>query len=61
VITLFLGIWIFNETNPDYLYYLYGVMLLGCVLFYFNKEIEQRIEGNREVREIEMRQQPVTP
>jgi uncharacterized membrane protein len=57
VITLFLGIWIFNETNPAYLYYLYGVMLLGCVLFYFNKEIEQRIE----VREIELRQEPVIP
>ena len=64
VITLVLGILIFNETNPAYLYYLYVVMLLGCVLFYFNKEIEQRIEGNRdvrEVREIELRQQPVTP
>ena len=54
VITLFLGIWVFNESNPAYLYYLYGVMLIGCILFYFNKEIEQRIEGNREVREIEM-------
>ena len=49
VITLFLGIWIFNETNPAYLYYLYGVMLLGCILFYFNKEIEQRIEGNIQI------------
>lgn len=49
VITLILGIWIFNETNPAYLYYLYAVMLLGCILFYFNKEIEQRIEGNREI------------
>lgn len=60
VITLFLGIWIFNETNPAYLYYLYGVMLVGCILFYFNKEIEQRIEGNREVREIEMSSERVT-
>ena len=60
VITLFLGIWIFNESNPGYLYYLYGVMLLGCILFYFNKEIEQRIEGNREVREIDMLQERVT-
>jgi hypothetical protein len=52
VITLILGILIFNETNPAYLYYLYAVMLLGCVLFYFNKEIKQRIQGNREVRDI---------
>lgn len=57
VATLLLGILIFNEKSPSYLYYFYGIMLFGCVLFYFNKEIKQRIEGieqDRETREREL-------
>jgi hypothetical protein len=46
VVTLMLGILLFSETNPSYLYYFYGVMLLGCLLFYFNEQIKKCL--NRE-------------
>jgi hypothetical protein len=43
-VTMILGIYIFNETNPSYVYYCYSVMSFGCFLFYFNEQIRQRID-----------------
>lgn len=45
LITMILGIYIFDESNPNYVYYCYSVMLVGCFLFYFNEQIKQRLES----------------
>jgi hypothetical protein len=44
ILTLVTGIFLFDESNPSYLYIFYTVMMIGCVLFYFNKEIKERLE-----------------
>ena len=49
ILTLVSGVFIFNESNPSYLYIFYGVMMIGCVLFYFNKEIKERLQPSVEL------------
>jgi len=49
ILTLVIGIILFNESNPNYLYIFYTVMMIGCVLFYFHKEIKERLQPSIEL------------
>ena len=49
ILTLVTGIILFNESNPSYLYIFYTVMMIGCVLFYFHKEIKERLQPSIEL------------
>lgn len=50
VFTLILGLILFKEKYEDYLYWCFALMILGCILFHFNKKIKEYIDKIDKIR-----------
>ena len=47
MITIFIGYVLFRDNYNDYIYWCFGIMIVGCILFNFNKEINEYIQNTR--------------